>query len=569
VEARHPEPRSSLRVDRAPNESTARRRPKVAAIGVGVAALTVSLTLVALAAARRVDPDRLVVLAVVARDAGATERVHQLANAIAGRLSQAGIARPPVIDSSQNGRRSAKTYGAGLALVVSVGGTPPNETNEVTLIDTRSGAHLWSSLSLGAGGASSRTLVERAAAAAAARLDRRMKNWMHVASGPATVESYLAFRDGLDLYAAIQPDEAEKRFRLAAARDSGFVMARIMAAWANSYAHNGEANDLALAISDSVASLVLPALDRAMVEHQMAVFRRDYAVAYEKARRVVAIAPEAEWRYLLAESALLAGRGRDAVRVLSNLDPETGWLRGSLVYWITFQRALHLIGDHARELEVLEKAERRLPTADLTQLKVAALAAAGRPLGVQREIDRGRSAVGSFDPDRLLPLGRAVDEFRGHGHLTTAAQVAARGLDYFDHLPAGVQEDYLLLHVDLLIAAGRLEEAHQLFDRPTVDTSDAEAEALRAALAADVGDSVTARRIAARLSRLRGADSVPDLLFERARVAVGIGDREEAVRLLRVAYSRGWNWRIHTHLAWPFYRLRGWGPYDELIRPVD
>ena len=83
----------------------------------------------------------------------------------------------------------------------------------------------------------------------------------------------------------IQPKEAEQRFRRAAAADPGFTMARIMTAWASLYAHNGEAPALAIAISDSITNLQLPPLDRAMVEHQAAVFRNDYAAAYKRRQR--------------------------------------------------------------------------------------------------------------------------------------------------------------------------------------------------------------------------------------------------------------------------------------------
>jgi DNA-binding SARP family transcriptional activator len=545
------------------------------AVAVPVVAAASFLALTVGGATGPLDLNRLVILTTSGETAAATE-ARLIANAVARRLSDAGVTTP--VTEAGPGRHAsvATRMGAGLALLISVDTSQGRVGSEAALIDTRTASHLWSIRAQAVDSPSTSRLADRAAAAAAARLDPRMRLWVHAASGPATVESYLEFRAGLDLYVEARTQDAEQRFRLATVRDPDFIMARIMTAWANFYRHNGQVSTSALAIADSVAAGDMPPLDRAMVEHQAAVFRSDYAAAYEKAERVVAAAPRSEWRYLLAESALQAGRGREAARILTNLNPETGWLQGrSLGYWIALQRALHLIGDHGREMEVLNRAHQRMPARDFSQLRVAALAASGQLGEVRQELDRSQAALGSHDPGRLLPLLRAVFELRAHGYPGLASRIAETGLEYFDRLPVPTKNAEGIHRVHLLIAVGNSTEAmRQLEVLSESDRSLAEVMAIQGVLAADLGDTAAARAVAANL-RLRaetdsvGPDSEPDLLIGRAMVAVGLGEPDEAVRLLRMAYRSGFSWRIFTHWIWPFERLRGFAPYDELIRSID
>src|SRR5262245_34726815 len=123
----------------------------------------------------------------------------------------------------------------------------------------------------------------------------------------------------------------------------------------------------------------------------------------------------------------------------------------------------------------------------------------------------------------------------------------------------------MLLRAVLLIGSGRLEEGRRLADAVDgADFSDTlQILATRGVLGADRKDLAGARDIAMELRRFAGSDSVPDILIARAQLAFGLGDREEAVRLIREAYRRGYAWRMFTHWIWPFERLRGWAPYDE------
>ena len=58
-----------------------------------------------------------------------------------------------------------------------------------------------------------------------------------------------------------------------------------------------------------------------------------------------------------------------------------------------------------------------------------------------------------------------------------------------------------------------------------------------------------------------------DLLISRARIAASLGEFERAVALLQDAFRAGFTWRSVLHTLPGLDPLRGYAPYEELIRP--
>src|SRR2546427_13139772 len=95
------------------------------------------------------------------------------------------------------------------------------------------------------------------------------------------------------------------------------------------------------------------------------------------------LAPASETLYLVAEDAMALNRPREAVNALVALGPDRGFTHGWWVYWYDLTTALHLLGDHRRELRHALEGTRRFP--DNTQVlttQIRALAAPGRAEGV-------------------------------------------------------------------------------------------------------------------------------------------------------------------------------------------
>jgi hypothetical protein len=55
--------------------------------------------------------------------------------------------------------------------------------------------------------------------------------------------------------------------------------------------------------------------------------------------------------------------------------------------------------------------------------------------------------------------------------------------------------------------------------------------------------------------------------YWRARIAALLGEREQAVALLRAAYAEGQKWWLPLHFEPDFDSLRDHHPFHELLRP--
>jgi hypothetical protein len=84
--------------------------------------------------------------------------------------------------------------------------------------------------------------------------------------------------------------------------------------------------------------------------------------------------------------------------------------------------------------------------------------------------------------------------------------------------------------------------------------------------AARLGDTASAERYAARLAAIRRPYTFGRPAFARARIAAALGRRDDAVALLREAESQGLHAAREAHVAPELAALRGYAPYDELVK---
>jgi tetratricopeptide (TPR) repeat protein len=195
-----------------------------------------------------------------------------------------------------------------------------------------------------------------------------------------------------------------------------------------------------------------------------------------------------------------------------------------------------------------------------------ALAALGRLDALRALTDEILAAApeGGLTPaDALLTLAL---EARAHGHRDASLELANRGLAWLDarseserSSPDGRGE-----RGQLLEAAERWREAASAFATLAGDRKwMLDALGASGVLAARQGLADSARAFDARLAALgRSA------LF-RARIAAVLGDREQAVALLRQAFSEGANFGVWLHADMDLESLRGYPPFEALLRPKE
>src|SRR5213593_3992045 len=229
-------------------------------------------------------------------------------------------------------------------------------------------------------------LRERIMAVLAEAVDVRLRD-LPVAGQPPRYDAYLAFSTGVEIfYGGRQARAALLYFQRAAALDSTYALPLIWAAWA----HSGTALDQfdsTASIASRLRGMRLTGLEQMQIDRVMARCRGDLPSAYALGRALTEAVPRSElmWEQL-ARDALDADRPREAVTILERLHPDSGALSGRAGYYNWLTNAYHLLGEHDRELEAAQRAQRRFPRNLATlRMELLALAALGRGREVRSE----------------------------------------------------------------------------------------------------------------------------------------------------------------------------------------
>ena len=203
-------------------------------------------------------------------------------------------------------------------------------------------------------------LRQRVMAALATLFDSRLSRWATMASQPPNFQAYQEFIAGLDRFVQFDMRGAIAHFERAAAVDTTFRLPLIFAA--NAHMNLGEfaaAESTGHALERHVERFA--PLDRSYLAWVLATCRGDGPEALRAARAMANLAPGSEALYLLAEDAMALNRPHEAVVALEALGPDRGFTRGWWVYWYDLTTALHLLGDHRRELQQVERGGQVVP----------------------------------------------------------------------------------------------------------------------------------------------------------------------------------------------------------------
>ena len=442
------------------------------------------------------------------------------------------------------------------------------DTVAVSLTDATSGERTWGARLSAATQALADSVAERCATALAVRTDPNMLNWIQASSEPSSYDGYQELTTGVTYFANNQFAKAAVHFQNAA-RDSGFTMGLVLSLWSNHYLGRRLTAD---SIAQALQSRRLPPLERALLDLQLAAAAGNLDAQYQAGLAVAAAAPQSEWRYLLAQSALDVGRATESVRVMDEMGPDLGWLRGSYRYWILLDRGLHYLGDFDRELSSATEARRRFPTNRiLAQPYIKALAANGMVDSIDAEIARALAMRQRTNANELQTMMQAIVELRAHGNAAASKRVAARSLAWMRQQPDSVQRPLAVFVPMVHYFAGETEIARTLLQR-SLDTTSAKHwdfgdASLLAVIHAEQGRPSQARRIDSVLASIGTSLFEPERLVSRAAIAASLGDGDAAVRLLQDAFRGGFTWRSILHVEAGFDKLRGYAPYEALVRP--
>lgn len=412
-------------------------------------------------------------------------------------------------------------------------------------------------------------LRQRALGALGILFNVRHSDWLQGTNRPPTYAAYQAYMAGLDLEDKYQYAQAIEHYARAYALDSTFVQPLIFAA----DAYKQGTGDYARA--DSLLRIVsrsqdhLSPFDRQFLANQQAELAGDWAGALHAAREMERLEPGSEAAVLVAEEALSLNHPREAADAFARVNPDQGWIRGWAGYWAYPTFAHHLLGDDRGALEIAREGRHRYPESQGALLaEVIPLAALGREKDIDDCIDESLRlpADATDNPSKLLRV--ALVELRGHGHEEAARRITDRAARWLATQPKPTTTDDKLLRIKLLYAMEHWDEAWTLVNPLPADvTNDATWLGYRGAVAAHRGDSLEARRVARELALHPYPYSYGQPTLWRARIAAVLGERDQAVALVREAFAQGLAVDLYLHALIDFASLRGYQPFDELMRP--
>jgi tetratricopeptide (TPR) repeat protein len=281
--------------------------------------------------------------------------------------------------------------------------------------------------------------------------------------------------------------------------------------------------------------------------------------------------PSAGQRYQLGWEAIKMNYPHEAVEVYSALDPNHPELRGWTAYWDRYARALHMIGDHGRELEVVRRGREMYPEqASFLFNELRALAALGRI----EEIRGILEGVYETDPDPADAVSAAALELAVHGNGAKAQALWDELLEWADafYPDAATNRATRATYAEVLYRAGRYEEAFRIYEAILADDpTSVTYRGYVGVTAARIGDTGIAYEMSQELESLAPPGPLnPGLsgrTFWRARIASVLGEKDEAVRLIYLAHEQGANYGPGLHRNPDLIPLHDYPPFIELLRP--
>ncbi len=234
-------------------------------------------------------------------------------------------------------------------------------------------------------------------------------------------------------------------------------------------------------------------------------------------------------------------------------------------------QAHHMLGNYSAELAEVHRGQQHYPDdLILRRQEARALIALGRLDDLKRLVEDSlsRTAEILFNPGDVL-LDSAT-ELRAHGHREESFAMARRAASWARaRTPdaAGSPANSKVLGRALFLAE-EWDEARAVFaELAAKDAKDIVATGYLGVIGARKGDRVAARAASDRLRRLKQRFLFGQHTLWRAAISAQLDDKNAAVDLLREAFAQGLDYSVWLHRHVPLEPLRGYPPFDALVRP--
>ena len=400
--------------------------------------------------------------------------------------------------------------------------------------------------------------------------DPLLKDTLSFLKEPPNFEAYREYIEGTKSFFRGDYPKAVEHLLRAAERDPSLKMALIFASIAyynqDQYA---KAEELQKNVAKSRADLSTG--ERLSLDHMQAILLGDSESQLRTARQIVSEHPTWEWIYENAYVATESNHPREAVDLLTGINPyDEAYRDWSPNYWVVLTWAHHMLGDHKRELKEARRARDQFPERlSMLANEVNALAALGRMKDLQKLFEESTTLPprGTFSPGSImLEAGR---ELRAHGFKEDAVKVLNQALQWYEARPEQEKttEANRYNQARASYVLGKWAEAKALFHGLHTDVPDnIDYLGHLGVVAVQMGNPEEALNISKQLEDDKRPYLFGKPTYWRARITALLGDKEGAVNIIRQATKEGYGYD-YLHPCEDFELLADYPPYIQLMKP--
>jgi serine/threonine protein kinase/tetratricopeptide (TPR) repeat protein len=388
---------------------------------------------------------------------------------------------------------------------------------------------------------------------------------------PPLFEAYQEYLNGMDAFGQ-DYSQALTHFEHAVEKDPGFPAPCIRMAII--YDHKSE-----FAQAESMVNLAnekrerLNQFERYMLDAFMARLQGNYAKSLEFFRQAETLAPDDYvLNYLIGFESIRLNRPQDTVDTFKKIDiPEfVNSYEVGVWRFRVLAVAHHILGEYLKEFEEVSQGQNYFPdNISLRVGRVRALAALGRAQEIVETIEKSLTLVQQPEAPGEIML-EAAQELRAHGYLNESKEIANRAVSWYQsRVPeeaAGEKQRSDLAFA--LYVAEQWENAQKIFKELTEEyPGNMEYKAFMGRLAARMENRKEALKISDELAEIDQPYLFGIHTYSRACIASLLGEQEQAVVLLREAFTQGRPYGVYLHRDIDLEPLREYPPFQELLWP--
>jgi tetratricopeptide (TPR) repeat protein len=234
-----------------------------------------------------------------------------------------------------------------------------------------------------------------------------------------------------------------------------------------------------------------------------------------------------------------------------------------------------MLGRHKEELETAEYALKYFPeSTTVWNGKVRSLAALGRFADLDKALNevRGvklRSERRGFRMSRTIEVViSAATELRIRGYIERSEKIALDVRKSFENMESpGLDDEWYYINALSILKRWEIIEP-KIKEIIIKHPDDIDCEGILGVVYAHLGKKEKVLEISDKLRNMKSPYFNGNASCRRARIAAILGEKDQAVKLLAQAFSEGLD-----HGAWQmreidFLPLRGYQPFEEIIKPA-